>query len=101
VTLNFTVYFVSNEHVIIYVNTVGRNYICADRFKSEMKFELTQTGSTLENLVVNFEGRCRVTILKPIGPLKSMIMSKMQQRSVESLQGFWTGAQSILTRTFK
>ena len=42
-----------------------------------------------------------MTILKPIGPLKSMIMSKMQQRSVESLQGFWTGAQSILTRTFK
>ena len=41
VTLYYTVYFVSNEHIIIYVLSVGRNYMFADRIKSEMKFELT------------------------------------------------------------
>lgn len=101
VTIYYTVYFVSNEHLIIHALSVGRNYMFADRIRSEMKFELTQTGSTKENLLVKFEGKSRTTILKAIGPLKSYILGKMHTRFVESIRCFWEGTQQKLCRTLE
>lgn len=78
--LTYNMYLVSNEHIVVHCVSQGRNYIFSDRCNTEILFEFKQSGSSQDTLTVNVSIKGRVVILKPIGPLKSIICAKAEVR---------------------
>jgi hypothetical protein len=70
--MTYTVYFISHEHVIILLSSVGRDYAMSDRVRTEQRIELLQSGDRLDNLKVTVEIKARVYFTKAC-PLKDHI----------------------------
>lgn len=77
--MTYRVFFVSHEHVIILLQSVGRDYAMSDRIRTEQRVELRQSGDRPENLKVTLEIKARVYFIKSVGPIKDFISSKIQE----------------------
>lgn len=88
--LDYKIYLISNEEVIIHCVSNSKNLI-ADRIQTEMRFILTQRGDSVENVRTHIEARGRTIIKKAVGPLKSLVLKKASDSMKKGTKKLWQG----------
>jgi hypothetical protein len=77
-TLEYRFFFISNEHVIIWVQQNSPNLV-ADRVSTELLINITQTGSSLNSVKCKVDIKGRIIVKKSLGLIKSLVLSKTQK----------------------
>ncbi len=99
--LEYRVFLVSNEMVVVHCRSHGRNFMFADRLTVESRFVLTQTGSNSAEVEVHFEAKGRIVVKKAIGPLKGTIFKQASLKMALGTKKIWEDVPKRLQETFR
>jgi hypothetical protein len=99
--LEYRIFLISNEKVVVHCRSHGRNFMFADRITVESRFILTQTGSSGADLKVHLEARGRIVVKKAIGPLRGIIFKQASYKMAKGTQTIWAGVPAMLAASFR
>ena len=89
-TLEYRFFFISNEHVIIWVQQNSPNLV-ADRVSTELLINISQTGSSPSSVKSKVDIKGRIIVKKSLGLIKSLVLSKTQKILETNTPKIWEG----------